>query len=314
MTEVNLKVLELIKENKSLKEIAKILNLSEKQLYIRIKHLINYGYQLVPSYKYNSDICYKIEKGFYIPVENEIRIKTPNSNKEFRCIIISDTHIGNIDSSMDLIKIVYEYASKKGINIIFNCGDIIEGTYSNDKKNLKDIYSQVETLVKKHPYDKNINNFCLLGNHDFHSFYYDGLDISKRINSFRYDIIPIGYGKSMVKIREDSFLLIHDLSLVENPDIGCSPILNILGHGHLMKTKVYENFYVGAPSLSYVSTNKKEEIIPGFIDMTLHLEKGKFEFIEAHHMIITPKIYEASVSRCRIKKLYNNNYQDKGKR
>lgn len=309
MTEVNLRVLELIKENKSLKEIAKILNMSEKQLYIRIKQLINYGYQLVPSYNYNSDIYYKIEKGIYVPRNNEISIKVSSSNKEFRCIIISDTHIGNVDSNMDLVKIVYEYASKNGINIIFNCGDLIEGICSSDKKNIKDIYGQIETYLKKHPYDKNINNFTLLGNHDYHSLHYDGLNISKKIINSRYDIVPIGYGKSLVKIKEDAFLLLHELSVIDTPDICCNARLIIQGHGHLMKTKVYDDFYIGAPSLSYVSTNKKEEIIPGFIDMTLHLEKGKFEFIEAHHMIITPKIYEASISRCRIKKIYSNKFK-----
>lgn len=312
MTDINKSIIEMLNENRNIKDIAHKLNISEKQLYVRLKQIINYGYQLVPSYCYNSDIYYRIEKGIYVPKENEISIKLPSSNKEFRCIVISDMHIGNIASDIDLLKIVYEYAAKNGINIIFNCGDSVEGIYSSDKKNIDDIYKQVEFFLKKYPYDKNINNFTLLGNHDYHSLHYDGLDISKRIQSARYDIIPIGYGESLVKIKEDSLLLKHELSVVETPDLVNNPRLTILGHGHLMKTKVYENFFIGAPSLSYVSPNKKKEILPGFIDMTLHLEKGRFEFVEAHHMIITPKVYEASVSRCRLKKMYNNH--DKGKR
>ena len=65
-------------------------------------------------------------------------------------------------------------------------------------------------------------------------------------------------------------------------------------------------FNLGIPGMRW---NKKKEILPGFIDMTLHIEKGRFEFVEAHHMVITPKVYEASVSRCRLKTMYN-----KGKR
>lgn len=312
MTDINKSIIEMLNENRHIKDIAHKLNISEKQLYVRLKQIINYGYQLVPSYCYNSDIYYRIEKGVYVSKENEISIKLPSSNKEFRCIVISDMHIGNIASDIDLLKTVYEYAAKNGINIIFNCGDSVEGIYSSDKKNIDDIYKQVEFFLKKYPYDKNINNFTLLGNHDYHSLHYDGLDISKRIKNARYDIIPIGYGESLVKIKDDSLLLKHELSVVETPDLVNNPRLTILGHGHLMKTKVYENFFIGAPSLSYVSPNKKEEILPGFIDMTLHLEKGRFEFVEAHHMIITPKVYEASVSRCRLKKMYNNH--DKGKR
>jgi len=314
MTDTNKFILDLINNNKGIKEICHILNISEKQLYVRIKQIINYGYQLEPSYNSNSDIYYKVIKEFYTPNENHISIKMPSSHKEFRFLVISDNHIGNIDSDMDLLKIVYEYASKNGINIIFNCGDLIDGVYSSDRKNINNIYGQLETIIKKYPYDKNINNFVLFGNHDYHSLHYDGLDISKRINSVRYDLIPIGYGESLVNVKEDNFLIRHELSVVDTPNVGIDPKLMILGHGHMMKTKVYEKFCIGAPTLSYVSTNKKKEILPGFIDMTLHLEKGKFEFVEAHHMIITPKVYEASVSRCRIKKMYNNNYNDKGKK
>ena len=64
MTDINKRIIELIKQNKSMKEICFLLGMSEKQLYIRIKQIIKYGYQLIPSYSYNSDIYYKIETGF----------------------------------------------------------------------------------------------------------------------------------------------------------------------------------------------------------------------------------------------------------
>ena len=229
-----------------------------------------------------------------------------NSDKKFRCIIISDLHNGNIDSKLDLAKIVYEYASKNDIKNIFISGDLLEGTHSSDKKDIIDIYTQLETFIKKYPYDKNINNYCVFGNHDYHSMHYDGLDISKRIESSRYDIVPIGYGGGLIKIKNDNFLIKHELSMIKNPRFLEDSKVIVLGHGHKMKTKVYEKLYIGAPSLSYVSPDKTKQIIPGFIDMTFHLEKGKFEFVEVHHMIITPKIYEASVSRCRIKHIYKN--------
>ena len=110
MTDINKSIIEMLNENRNIKDIAHKLNISEKQLYVRLKQIINYGYQLVPSYCYNSDIYYKIEKGVYTPRENEISIKIPSSNKEFRCLVISDLHIGNIASDIELVKIVYEYA------------------------------------------------------------------------------------------------------------------------------------------------------------------------------------------------------------
>ena len=312
MTEVNKKIIELISENKSLKEISWILNITEKQLYVRIKQIINYGYLLSANYLYNSDIRYEIDKKIVDSNNNELSINLPKSKKEFRCLVISDTHIGNIDSDFDLIKIVYEYAAKEGINIILFCGDMIEGVHSSDRRYIHNIGSQIETFIKKYPYDKNIINIGILGNHDYHSLHYDGLDISKRISDMRYDIIPIGYGEGLINVSDDSFLLKHELSVVEETQVNVNPKLVLLGHGHMMKTKVYERFYIGVPTLSYVSPNKKKELLPGFIDMTIHLDKSKFEFIEVHQMIITPKIYESSVSRCRIKTLFN--HYEEGKR
>ena len=47
MTDINKKVIELIGQNRSIKEIANILNISERQLYVRIKQIIKYGYRCV---------------------------------------------------------------------------------------------------------------------------------------------------------------------------------------------------------------------------------------------------------------------------
>lgn len=313
MTDINKCIIEMLNENKSMKEIASTLNISQKQLYIKIKQIINYGYQLNSSYNYNSDIYYKIEKKDYVKADNEISIKLSNNNKEFRCIVISDTHIGNKKSDINLIKRVYDYASKNDISIIFNCGDIIEGSYTTDRKSLNDVHSQVEYFVKNYPYDKNINNFIILGNHDYHSFYYDGLDISKKIHNSRYDIVPIGFGKGIVNVKQDSLLLEHSLSIVDNPKLTSDSKIALVGHGHMMKTKVYDKLYICIPTLSYVSPDKTKNVVPGFVDMKISLDKGKFEFLEAKHMMVTPKIVEASQSRCRIKTIFNKEFDNSNK-
>ena len=306
MTEINKRIIELIGENKGIKEISNILGITEKQLYVRIKQIINYGYLLTPSYSYDSNIYYKLENEFKDINENEISIKLPSSNKDFRSLVISDMHIGNVDSDIKLLDIVYDYAINNNINTIFICGDVIEGIHTSDKRNIHGTEEQVETFIKRYPYDKNINNFCLFGNHDYHSIHYEGIDISKRITSARYDIISAGYGEGLIKIKDDGLLLKHELSVVENPNLTVNPKVVLVGHGHKMKTKIYDRLYLCVPTLSNVSPDKTKEVIPGFLDMTVHFDKGRFEFVEAHHMIITPKVYEASVSRCRIKKIFNN--------
>lgn len=302
MTDTNIKIIDLIKENKTLREMCKILSISEKQLYVRLKQIINYGYQIDTKYYYGGDIKYEFLSQKNLE-ENKVKIYMSTSNKTFRSIVISDMHIGNIKSDINLLCKVYEYASKNDIKTILNCGDNIEGDYTHDSLNLKDIYSQINTLVKKHPYDKNIMNYIILGNHDHHSLTSDGLDIAERIKKARYDIVPIGHGFGIVGLKQDNIVMLHKLHDKFAPSVGNDSNLILTGHGHMMKTKAYEKLNICVPSLSYVSPDKTKEVIPGFIDLKIDFEKGKMEFIEAKHMVFIPNICQASESRCRVKKI-----------
>ena len=306
MTETNLKVLELINQNKNLKQIASILGMSEKQLYMRIKQLINYGYNINPSYSYSSDIYYSLIKKKVMNTQNDVTIKMPKNINEFRCIVVSDLHIGSKDSDIKLMDIVYNYAAKKGINIILNCGDTVEGDYTTCKKSIKDIHGQLENFIKKHPYDKNINNFMIFGNHDYHSLHYDGLDMSKIIKNSRYDIIPIGYGQGIVNIKDDGIILFHKLYEGFKPMLNNNEKILLSGHSHMMKTKVNDLFWLSIPTLSHNSTDNTQEVLPGFVDLHITLENQKFDYLTAKHIMITPKIIQASESKCRIKTLFTD--------
>ena len=301
MTEMNKKIIDLINQNISMKGIAAILNISEKQLYLRIKQIINYGYQLHPSYSYNSDIYYDITN-IDSPL-NSIKISLPKKESVFKCLVISDLHVGNYKSNLNLVNYVYDYASKKGINYIFICGDNIEGDYTCDKKNIKDIDSQIETLIKKYPYDKNIINVMIFGNHDHHALKSNGFNVASRIKNSRYDMVPIGYGQGNVNIRKDSFILFHKLHEQSSPNVLNNEKVVLSGHGHMMKTKIREQLWLCIPTLSYVSTDKTKDVIPGFVELNIDFERGKFESISAKHIIITPKLMVASESRCKLKSL-----------
>lgn len=306
MTEINFQVLDLINQNKSLKEIAKNLNITEKQLYIRIKQIINSGYNLEPNYSFNSDVYYSLKKSQFYPKNNRININVPKNINTFRCLVISDLHIGSLDADIKLINMVYDYASKNGINIILNCGDTIESDYTTSKKSINDVYSQVNYFIKKYPYDKNISNFLILGNHDVHSLNFDGFDISKTIKNSRYDIVPIGYGQGNVHIKNDSIILFHQLHDGFKPQINGEKIV-LSGHSHMMKTKLRDIFWISIPTLSYKSNDKTKDVVPGFIDFSIDIENNRFERAVAKHLIITPKIIQVSEVRGKVKTLFKDN-------
>lgn len=307
MTELNLKILELLKENKNLREISHILSISIKEVYISIKQLMDYGYRLEPSYSYNSDIYYNFPKKDMNADRNSLDIKISKTDNYFRCLVVSDLHIGSTDSDIRLMDMVYDYAVRNGIHYIFNCGDVIEGDYTTSGKMIHNIHDQLEYFIKKHPYADGINNVLIFGNHDFHSLYYDGLDISKVIKNERHDIIPLSYGQGNVNVKNDSIILFHKLYDGFKPVINNGDKILLSGHGHLMKTKIKDVFWLGIPTLSHKSNDKTKEIVPGFVDLGITLENDKFEYLEATHLIINPNVVAVSESRCRIKTLFTDN-------
>lgn len=305
MTGINKVIIEYIKDKKSLKEICKLLNMSEKQLYVRIKQLITSGYMIEPSYSYNSDIYFDLKKEDFIKHENKIKIHMPKDNNLFRCLVISDLYIGSKDADIKLVDNVYEYASKNGINNILICGDIIEGDYTSYPMDLKDVDSQIDYFVKEYPYDSTINNFVILGNHDHHCLKTEGYNIGQFIKNNRYDIVPIGYGQGSVNVKKDNIILFHKLYDGFKPDINTEKIV-LSGHSHMMKTKLRDIFWIGIPTLSNKSNDKTKEVIPGFVDLSIDMEKDRFEYAEAKHMIITPKVIQVSEVRGKVKTLFND--------
>jgi len=306
MTEMNSKVLQLLYQNKSLKEISSILNLTENQLFIRIKQLINYGYNIAATYHYNSDIYYNVKKDNMLK-NKKFSLEMPNDVNTFKCLVISDLHIGLESADIKLADKVYNYAIKNGINIIIICGDIIEGDYTTYKKVISDFYGQIVYFLDKYPYDRNITNIILLGNHDRHSLINDGFDIAKCISNSRYDLVPIGYGNGKIRIKNDNLLLYHKLYKDFKPVIEPGNKILLSGHGHMMKTKVRDILWLGAPALSYKSNDNTKAILPGFIELDITLEHDKFEYIESKHLVLAPDVIEMSETRCRVKNLFKEN-------
>ena len=208
------KILNLIEQNKNLNEIALELNISEKELWQVIRNIITYGYNIEPTYSFNSNIYFKLAKDELQNDKDKLKLSIPCDNKEIRFIAISDLHIGDKDSNIKLCHELYNYASKNSIKTIFMCGDQIQGNFSKPM-NMNIVETQVERFIKEYPYDKGVLNYMILGNHDFRALHYSGFDMSKRINNLRYDIIPIGRGIGNIALKDDFITLKHELECVD---------------------------------------------------------------------------------------------------
>ena len=126
----------------------------------------------------------------------------------------------------------------------------------------------------------------------------------------RFDLIPIGFGKGILKIKDDFIYVLHPTSGVDlNVDTNN---LILRGHSHKLKT-VYENnqftFYV--PSLSDIKQVGSSNI-PTFLELNIKFSNGLFKKGYMSTLIIQDKIYKFSDTQLDFD--YNiNNYKKEKK-
>lgn len=311
MTEIDNYIIELIKSNTSLNDICVYTNLSKKQIYIRLKNLIKKGYQIKSYYHSNGDINYKLINGFS-NLKGEYRIHIPKEENVFKFLVISDMHLTNKKENLYYLNNVYNYAVKNNIHTILNLGDLIEGTYTTESNKDMDINDQIKYVIDKYPYDKSIINYILYGNHDYHSLHNDGVNIATAIENYRYDLVSLGYGDCNLNLKEEIISLNHKLCLIDNKTHDENSKICLVGHGHEMKTKIFDNLVICVPSLSDVSPDKTRKIVPGALEIELDFKKSKIRYILIKHLLVNDKIIECSQVRERFddEKIKIKNYKN----
>ena len=296
MTEIDNYIIELIKSNTSLNDICIYTNLSKKQIYVRLKNLIKKGYQIKPYYHSNGDINYKLINGFS-NLKGEYRIQIPKEENIFKFLVISDMHLTNKKENLCYLNNVYNYAVKNNIHTILNLGDLIEGTYTTEANKDMDINNQIKYVIDKYPYDKSIINYILYGNHDYNSLHNDGINIATAIENYRYDLVSLGYGDCNLNLKEEIISLNHKLCLIDNKTHDENSKICLVGHGHEMKTKFFDNLVICVPSLSDVSPDKTRKIVPGALEIELDFKKSKISYILIKHLLVNPTVIECSQVR-----------------
>lgn len=229
MSESTLKLIELIKQKKTANEIAQELNISNKQLFNRLLQLKNLGFDFKRKYYYSGDIVYSFYNDISISQpSNSVDIITSPEDQEIEAVVISDLHLGSVDERVDLLNKVYDYCVKNNIHTILNAGDIIDGMMGPNQKLHNNIFEQIEYAIKKYPFDKNILNYAVLGNHDFNALYRSGKDLALVLQNYRHDIIPVGYGTAEINIKNDKIVLRHPLLESNNEPTNQNLIMNLL--------------------------------------------------------------------------------------
>lgn len=272
-------LVDLIKQNKTLNEISEITGLSNKQIFIRLSMLRNSGYLIDKSYYYNGEIRYSLHNPFKANDSN-ISVVTSKEVDKIRIVLTSDTHLGHKKDELECINSMTEYCINNNIHLVFNSGDFFEGIYENRRNEVKFTTSQeqIDYGLKNYPYDKNILNFVLLGNHDSTFWINNGIDIKTILSERRHDIVPLGYGYGEINVGGCQFRMQHplrsDYQAVIPNEIKDRIILK--GHSHKFKISPgINNMSICIPTLSSVPTASEKTVIPSMVDMCLDIRNNK---------------------------------------
>lgn len=239
--------LALIEKGHTINEIQNILNINNKEFNIILKMIKDSGFNLSRTYYSDGRINLKINKSLNFNPKKTIRINVVG--RILRAIFISDLHIGSIFESPGSLKLVYQYANEHDCHIIFNGGDVIENIYADAPFEPKDktLEAQIKKVLRIYPYNPHILSFILYGNHDLKSLTDQGFDIARYLEEQRYDLISLGYGESIIRLKDDAIALTHDLKGTQDETLNN---VSIIFRGHSHKSKTRDNKIVYIPALT----------------------------------------------------------------
>lgn len=272
LNDLTLKIMDLVNIGKSNKEICNILNIDYSVLYYELKKVRDFERNYDRDYFDNGIIIGKED----LKKNNKLRLNVGNKNN-LRILVISDLHFGNNLENIEAVKRAFNYAKKRGINIIICCGDFVDGAFSKGRQNVERYFKQFEHFALDYPYDKEITTFGVGGNHDHSIKFSDGFDFIKFCKMYRDDVVVNSYGCSVLDIKDDSILMCHDVKGIQRQITSSSIILS----GHIHKYDVhyirrgnYLNIFV--PTLSNLV-----QVVPEVLELELSFAD---EIIENVHI------------------------------
>lgn len=305
MSELSINVLNLINEGYTLNEICNLLRITRGQLCNIFRGLRMLGMEFNKKFYSNGEIIYVPKKDIsYESKKNNVNIITNCKCDSFRTMVISDLHLGNELESLLALDKIYNYCIVEGIHTIIITGDFLDGITVGvqDYKKHDNSLDQIRYAANKYPYDKNIINFLVMGNHDIDSLSSSGIDFGTYLRNFRLDIIPVGYGYGRINIKNDKIYVTHPLclGLENNLDLNGNYLL-LKGHHHVNKNIISNNgsASIAVPSLSNLFLTDND-FLPGALVINAKFKNGFFDTVYIEHLLINERVNVVSTTQFNI--------------
>ena len=265
-------IINLINLGKTNREICEKLNIDYKTLYFELKKVKNCKRNYDREYFYDGKIISKGNQKNKYGKGNTLNI---GYNNTLRFLVISDLHYGNSLENVDAVNRAFNYAKKRGINVILACGDFIDGAFSKGKQIIERYFKQFEHFALDYPYDKDIITFGVGGNHDYSVKFTDESDFIKFCSMYRDDIIIDNYGNSFLNIGKETIQMHHEIKGF--PKIKSSSKIILNGHIHkydIKQVKDNHSLNIYIPTISNLI-----QTVPEALEIELSLNNEIIENI-----------------------------------
>ena len=265
-------IINLINLGKTNREICEKLNIDYKTLYFELKKVKNCKRNYDREYFYDGKIISNGNQKNKYGKGNTLNI---GYNNTLRFLVISDFHYGNSLENVDAVNRAFNYAKKRGINVILACGDFIDGAFSKGKQIVERYFKQFEHFALDYPYDKDIITFGVGGNHDYSVKFTDDFDFIKFCSMYRDDIIIDNYGNSFLNIGKETIQMHHEIKGFPKLESSSKIILN--GHIHkydIKQVKDNHSLNIYIPTISNLI-----QTVPEALEIELSLNNEIIENI-----------------------------------
>ena len=291
MPELHIKILDLINKKYTINEILNELCISRQTLLQAFREMRTIGINFSKQFYSCGEIVYSVRQQLdvYSKIPHVNIITEPDFNF-FRALCISDLHLGSKFENVGALDKVFDYCKKNDIHTIIILGDFLDGINIGNK-NYKLHNNPLEQMVyatEAYPYDSDITSFLLLGNHDIDSLVSYGIDFAEYLANNRYDVIPIGYGRGIINVKNDKILLSHPIGVGNIAEHYLKPpYLFLKGHTHMMKSIITDNgsCSLHIPSMGNLLTIGDDDALPGAIDISITFRGGFIDSVSYQHLL-----------------------------
>ena len=197
------KFLKYIGKSKSLTEVCKELEINEFEAMGLVHLAKEQGVNIVVQ-KLDNDIQ-MINQGDIEFVDSHTYTFDTDDNNEFKFIAISDLRLGSKSQQLSILNDIYEKGHKLGYNNVILCGNISAGIYPitdvyAETNFIDDRQGQIEYIADMFPRVDGMKTYLITGKEDGKHLKLNKINIGKRLQEIRDDMIYLGGNSCDVKI------------------------------------------------------------------------------------------------------------------